>query len=129
MIPERIERIEELRSRLSGVRQSGAKIGFVPTMGALHAGHGALMDAARRECDCVVVSIFVNPIQFDNKEDYERYGRNLEADMAFAGSRGVDIVFAPSSEEMYPARADVFVEVPGVSESLCGAFRPGHFRG
>jgi pantoate--beta-alanine ligase len=107
----------------------GTKTGFVPTMGALHAGHGALLDAARRDCDVVVASIFVNPIQFDNKEDYERYGRNLEADIAFAASRGVDVVFAPGPEEMYPAGADVFVEVPGVSDGLCGAFRPGHFRG
>jgi pantoate--beta-alanine ligase len=127
--PEIIARIDELRSRLSAVRQRGGAIGFVPTMGALHAGHGALMDAARRDCDCVVVSIFVNPIQFDNKEDYERYGRNLEADIVFAGDRDVDVVFAPSREEMYPGGEHAFVEVPGVSEGLCGAFRPGHFRG
>jgi pantoate--beta-alanine ligase len=98
-------------------------------MGALHAGHGALMDAARRDCDVVVASVFVNPTQFNNKEDYERYGRNLEADVEFSGSHGVDVVFAPGLEEMYLAGADVFVEVPGVSEGLCGAFRPGHFRG
>jgi pantoate--beta-alanine ligase len=110
-------------------RQSGYKIGLVPTMGALHAGHGALMDAARRDCDVVVASVFVNPTQFNNKEDYERYARNLDADVAFAGRHGVDIVFAPGVEEMYPANADVFVEVPEVSEGLCGAFRPGHFRG
>jgi pantoate--beta-alanine ligase len=128
-MPEVIARIDELRGRLSGVRKNGGAIGFVPTMGALHAGHGALMDAARRDCDCVVVSIFVNPIQFDNKEDYKRYGRNLEADVAFAGGRGVDVVFAPSAEEMYPAGENTFVEVPDVSEGLCGAFRPGHFRG
>jgi pantoate--beta-alanine ligase len=127
--PEIVPHIDELRNRLSAVRQRGGAIGFVPTMGALHAGHGALMDAARRDCDCVVVSIFVNPIQFDNKEDYERYGRNLEADVAFAGGRGVDVVFAPSAEEMYPDGEHAFVEVPGVSEGLCGAFRPGHFRG
>jgi pantoate--beta-alanine ligase len=77
----------------------------------------------------VVVSIFVNPIQFDNKEDYERYARNLEADFAFAAGRGVDVVFAPNVEEIYPAGENTFVEVPGVSEGLCGAFRPGHFRG
>jgi pantoate--beta-alanine ligase len=127
--PEIIARIDELRSRLAAVRQNGGAIGFVPTMGALHAGHGALMDAARRDCDCVVVSIFVNPIQFDEKDDYERYARNLEEDVAFAAGRGVDIVFAPSAEEMYPAGENTFVEVPGVSEGLCGAFRPGHFRG
>jgi pantoate--beta-alanine ligase len=127
--PEIVSRIDELRNRLAAVRQRGGAIGFVPTMGALHAGHGALMDAARRDCECVVVSVFVNPIQFDNREDYERYGRNLEADVAFAGGRGVDVVFAPSAEEMYPAGESVFVEVPHVSEGLCGAFRPGHFRG
>jgi pantoate--beta-alanine ligase len=127
--PEVFASIDELRSRLAAVRQPGGAIGFVPTMGALHAGHGALMDAARRDCDCVVVSIFVNPIQFDNKEDYERYGRNIEADIEFAGGRGVDVVFAPSVEEMYPAGEHTFVEVPDVSEGLCGAFRPGHFRG
>jgi pantoate--beta-alanine ligase len=129
MRPEVIARIDELRGRLSGVRKNGGAIGFVPTMGALHAGHGALMDAARRDCDCVVVSIFVNPIQFDKKVDYEQYGRNLEADLAFAGSRGVDVVFAPNAQEMYPAGENTFVEVPDVSESLCGTFRPGHFRG
>ena len=129
MKPEVFARIDELRGRLGAVRQRGGVIGFVPTMGALHAGHGALMDAARRDCDCVVVSIFVNPIQFDNKEEYERYGRNLAADIAFAADRGVDVVFAPSAEEMYPASEDAFVEVPGISEGLCGAFRPGHFRG
>jgi pantoate--beta-alanine ligase len=123
--PEVIARIDELRRRLSGER----RIGFVPTMGALHAGHRALMDAARRECDCVVVSIFVNPIQFDNKEDYERYGRTLEADIALAAECGVDVVFVPSADEMYPAGDNTFVEVPDVSKGLCGAFRPGHFRG
>jgi pantoate--beta-alanine ligase len=127
--PEIVPHIDELRNRLSAVRQRGGAIGFVPTMGALHAGHGALMDAARRDCDCVVVSIFVNPIQFDNKEDYERYGRNLDADMTFAGDRDVDVVFAPSVGEMYPGGEHTFVEVPDVSEGLCGAFRPGHFRG
>ena len=129
MRPEIIRDIAGMRACLSAARQRGSKIGFVPTMGALHAGHGALMDAARRDCDVVAASIFVNPIQFDNKEDYEQYGQNLDADIAFATGRGVDIVFAPSPEEMYPAGADVFVEVPSVSESLCGSFRPGHFRG
>ena len=124
-MPEVIADIAGMRARLSGM----GKAGLVPTMGALHAGHGALMDAARRDCDCVVTSIFVNPIQFDNKEDYERYGRNLEADVAFAGRCGVDVVFAPSAEEMYPAGENTFVEVPEVSKGLCGAFRPGHFRG
>src|SRR5689334_24598193 len=115
-----------MRTRLALARQRGNQIGFVPTMGALHAGHAALMDAARRECDVVVASVFVNPTQFNNKEDYERYGRNLDADVAFCGIHDVTVVFAPEVEEMYPANGDVFVEVPGVSEGLCGAFRPGH---
>src|SRR6185437_4908751 len=126
---EVIRHITALRMRLVLTRQRGKKIGLVPTMGALHTGHGALMDAARRDCDVVVASVFVNPTQFNNKEDYERYGRNLDADVDFSGRHGVDIVFAPGVEEMYPAGSDVFVEVPGVSEGLCGAFRPGHFRG
>ncbi len=87
------------------------------------------MDAARRECDVVVASVFVNPTQFNNKEDYVRYERNLDADVDFSGRHGADMVFAPGVEEMYPVGAEVFVEVPGVSEGLCGAFRPGHFRG
>ena len=118
-----------MRTRLVLTRQRGKQIGFVPTMGALHAGHGALLDAARRDCDVVIASVFVNPTQFNNKEDYDRYGRNLDADVAFSAKHGVNIVFAPGVEEMYPSGADVFVEVPGVSEGLCGAFRPGHFRG
>jgi len=126
---EVIRHIAEMRTRLILTRQRGKQIGFVPTMGALHSGHGALMDAARRECDVVVASVFVNPTQFNNKEDYERYGRNLDADVAFSGEHGVDIVFAPGVEEMYPAGADVYVDVSQVSEGLCGAFRPGHFRG
>jgi pantoate--beta-alanine ligase len=98
-------------------------------MGALHAGHGRLMEVARRECDCVVVSIFVNPIQFDRGDDYERYPRTLSVDVEFCAARGVDIVFAPSAEEMYPRPQRTFVEVTQVSEPLCGQFRPGHFRG
>jgi pantoate--beta-alanine ligase len=104
-------------------------IALVPTMGALHAGHGALIDRARSDADVVVVSLFVNPIQFDRAEDYERYARVLEQDLEFCGARGVDAVFAPDVAEMYPTPQKTFVEVTGVSEHLCGAFRPGHFRG
>jgi len=126
---ELITDIASLRSRLSGVRKTGATIGFVPTMGALHAGHGALMDAAQLGCDFVVVSVFVNPIQFNNKEDFEKYARNLQTDLDFSSTHHVGVVFAPSQEEMYPAEQDTFVEVLKVSKGLCGEFRPGHFRG
>jgi pantoate--beta-alanine ligase len=98
-------------------------------MGALHEGHGALIDCARAACDIVVVTIFVNPVQFDRKEDYERYVINQEADLQFCSRRDVDIVFAPPVAEMYPEPVDSFVEVPDLSTHLCGAFRPGHFRG
>jgi pantoate--beta-alanine ligase len=106
-----------------------ATLGLVPTMGALHNGHGALLDEARRRCSLVVASIFVNPIQFDQKRDYELYPRVLEEDVAFCATRGVDYLFAPSNQEMYPEPQRVFVEVEGLTEHLCGASRPGHFRG
>jgi pantoate--beta-alanine ligase len=111
------------------VRRMGASVGLAPTMGALHEGHGRLIDAARRETDCVVVSVFVNPIQFDRPEDLERYPRALDADVRFSGDRGADIVFAPTTEQMYPKPQRAFVDVTRVSEGLCGSFRPGHFRG
>lgn len=129
MKPDLITTIAEIRALCLDLKQSGRKIGLVPTMGALHAGHGALMDRARCECDAVVVSIFVNPIQFDRKEDYDRYARNLAVDLAFCGQHGVELVFAPSPGEMYPHVQHTFVEVTGISEKLCGEFRPGHFRG
>ncbi len=127
--PELIATVAEIRRRLEPFRQSGDTIGLVPTMGALHAGHGALIDAARRDAGCVVVSIFVNPIQFDRKEDYNAYSIDLQLDLEFCRAREVDIVFAPPPEEMYPARQRTFVEVTGISDHLCGRFRPGHFRG
>jgi pantoate--beta-alanine ligase len=98
-------------------------------MGALHAGHGRLIETARRENDCVVVSVFVNPIQFDRRDDYDRYPRPLSNDVEFCSKMGVGFVFAPSIEEMYPRPQRTFVEVTEVSERLCGQFRPGHFRG
>ncbi len=119
----------ELRKLLAELRRPGVALGLVPTMGALHAGHGRLIEQARGDCGLVVVSIFVNPIQFNRQDDYERYPRTLDADLSFCKARGVDIVFAPSIEEMYPGRQRTFVEVERVSEKLCGKFRPGHFRG
>lgn len=98
-------------------------------MGALHAGHGRLLDTARLECACVVASIFVNRIQFDRGDDYDRYPRSLAADAEFCGAHGVDVVFAPSAAEMYPRTQLAFVEVTRITDHLCGQFRPGHFRG
>jgi pantoate--beta-alanine ligase len=121
--------IQELRGTLTPIRTAGRTIGLVPTMGALHAGHGRLIETARRENDCVVVSVFVNPIQFDRSDDYDRYPRPLSNDVEFCTRLGVDFVFAPSVGEMYPRPQRAFVEVTEVSERLCGQFRPGHFRG
>jgi pantoate--beta-alanine ligase len=104
-------------------------LGLVPTMGALHEGHGALLDAARRRCSTVVASIFVNPIQFNQQKDYELYPQSLEDDIAYCAARGVDYIFAPSAEEMYPEPQRAFVDVEGLTEHLCGRYRPGHFRG
>jgi pantoate--beta-alanine ligase len=124
-----------VESTIAGIRQAlgphrgrGA-VGFVPTMGALHAGHARLVEVAREQSSVVVVSIFVNPLQFDDPQDYERYQRNLDADVALAGKHGADLVFAPSAREMYAEEARTFVEVQGLSEHFCGAARPGHFRG
>jgi pantoate--beta-alanine ligase len=124
-----IQSILELRHTLADVRRAGRSIGLVPTMGALHAGHGRLIETARRHSDCVVVSIFVNPIQFNQRLDYDRYPRPLAEDLEFCSAGGVDIVFAPSIEEMYPSPQLAFVDVARVTEHLCGKFRPGHFRG
>ena len=107
----------------------GTTIGLVPTMGALHAGHAALIRAAATSCSAVAVSIFVNPTQFGPHEDYGRYPRSFDADCALAEAEGADLVFAPSVEEMYSAGATTYVEVAGLSERLDGASRPGHFRG
>jgi pantoate--beta-alanine ligase len=108
---------------------AGKVVGFVPTMGALHAGHVSLIDAAARRCDYVVVSIFVNPTQFGPGEDFEKYPRPLDQDLAFCREHGVDVVFAPSRAEMYPRENLTWVTVEKISEPLCGRFRPGHFRG
>jgi pantoate--beta-alanine ligase len=98
-------------------------------MGALHAGHGALIDHARAAADLLVVTLFVNPIQFDRKDDYEAYAKTLEADRAFCEARKVDVVFAPSAAEMYPSPVETYVNVPELSKHLCGASRTGHFQG
>jgi pantoate--beta-alanine ligase len=110
-------------------RAEGKRVGFVPTMGYLHGGHETLMRTARPECDILVVSIFVNPTQFGPNEDFSRYPRDLERDLAICGGVPVDYVFHPTPEEMYPAGSATFVEVERLTAGLCGASRPGHFRG
>jgi len=127
--PAWITGIREIRRTLAPVRHGGRTIGFVPTMGALHAGHGALIERARGESDFVVVSIFVNPLQFERRDDFEAYTLDSAADAAFCADRGVDAVFAPPPGEMYLPGRSTFVEVAGLSDHLCGPHRPGHFRG
>jgi pantoate--beta-alanine ligase len=108
---------------------AGSRVGFVPTMGALHAGHAELIRRMRGSCDLLVLSIFVNPTQFGPSEDLAKYPRTLEADLEIARSEGVDAVFFPTPERMYPPGYSTFVEESSLTGPLCGAFRPGHFRG
>lgn len=125
-------RLNEARSANWRERGEPITVGLVPTMGYLHDGHASLLKRAREECDIVVLSIFVNPIQFGPNEDFDRYPRDEERDLRIAEANGVDFVLLPSVEEMYPAPARnslTIVRVSGVSESLCGASRPGHFDG
>ena len=124
-----VHRVRELQGLADADRAAGRRIALVPTMGALHAGHLALVEAARRRAERVVVSIFVNPTQFGPGEDYAAYPRTFEADAAACREAGVDVVFAPATEELYPPGAQTTVEVERVSSPLCGATRPGHFRG
>ena len=124
--------IAELRSALAPARSSGATIGLVPTMGALHEGHLSLLRRARADCDVVVVSLFVNPTQFGEGEDFERYPRDERRDAALAAEAGADVLFAPGPGEMYPEGFSTSVTVPGLSEVLCGApdrRGPSHFDG
>jgi pantoate--beta-alanine ligase len=124
-----LKTIAETRSACACIRAEGKTLGLVPTMGALHEGHLSLVRAAQASCGAVAVSIFVNPTQFGPKEDFSAYPRSLEQDCRVLEAAGVDLVFAPSAEEMYPPGASTFVEVMGLSERLDGASRPGHFRG
>jgi pantoate--beta-alanine ligase len=121
--------VDELRQWSRAQRAAGRSVGLVPTMGALHAGHASLMRAAGTACGAVAVSIFVNPAQFGPNEDFARYPRRFDADCALAEAEGVNVIFAPAVEELYPAGAATFVEVEGLSNRLDGASRPGHFRG
>lgn len=124
-------KIADIRSQVAAWRAAGQKIAFVPTMGNLHAGHLALVTAAKQRAARVVVSIFVNPLQFGPNEDFAKYPRTLEADTTALRGAGADLLFVPEVGEIYPRgqQAATKVEVPEVSEGLCGAFRPGHFVG
>jgi len=123
--------VAELRSFTDAPRRSGRRIGFVPTMGNLHEGHLQLVRRARQESDLLVASVFVNPLQFGPGEDYDAYPRTFEADCTQLRTEGVDGVFAPAAREMYPDGMEhhTRVHVPGLSDILCGASRPGHFDG
>ncbi len=122
-------KLDEVRSLVRSARADGNSIGLVPTMGALHEGHASLISRARRDNDFVVLSIFVNPTQFGPSDDFEKYPRQLEQDAAIAEELGVDLIFAPTAEAMYPPDFVTYVEVEKLTAELCGAFRPGHFRG
>ncbi|MCS6949694.1 MAG: pantoate--beta-alanine ligase [bacterium] len=121
--------VREVRAWTKLAREDGKTIGFVPTMGYFHEGHLSLMRRAKAECDLCVVSLFVNPTQFGPTEDYQRYPRDFARDAAMAESVGVDLLFAPEVEEMYPNGYQTYVEVTEVTRRLEGAARPGHFRG
>ena len=121
--------VQEVRTHLAVPRHDQKRIGLVPTMGALHTGHAGLIENARSGSDFVVVSIFVNPLQFGPGEDYLRYPRPLEKDLDVCQRMGADLVFAPEVGDMYAVEQRTFVEVTRLGEHLCGPFRPGHFRG
>ncbi|MHC4264687.1 MAG: pantoate--beta-alanine ligase [Planctomycetota bacterium] len=121
--------IESVRETVKKARISGKKIGLVPTMGALHIGHVSLIETAAKNCDFVVVSIFVNPTQFAPDEDYEKYPRPIDEDLKICDEHNVDLVFMPKEGQIYPEQDLTWVEVEKLTEPLCGRFRPGHFRG
>lgn len=120
---------KEMQQRALAAKRSGQRIAFVPTMGYLHAGHLSLLQEGRQRGDLLVLSIFVNPTQFGPNEDLSSYPRALERDCELAASAGTDLVFAPAAAALYPADASTWVNVEGLTEVLCGASRPGHFRG
>ena len=124
-----IKTIKQVRQIIALQKKQGKRIGFVPTMGALHEGHLSLIRMAKKHSDFVVVSIFVNPTQFGPKEDYKKYPRNLKKDAALCQSAGADLIFSPSPEEIYPKGFSTYIDVEGLTQGLCGVSRPGHFRG
>lgn len=124
-----VHSIKEVRDIVKQWRKQGLSVGFVPTMGYLHEGHGSLVEMASKENDRIVVSIFVNPIQFGPKEDFLSYPRDLERDGKMVEAAGGDLIFNPSNEEMYLEDFSTYIDMNGITEGLCGAKRPGHFRG
>ncbi|WP_319202417.1 pantoate--beta-alanine ligase [uncultured Ilyobacter sp.] len=126
---EVLRSISEIKEKVNEWKSNGLSVGFVPTMGYLHAGHKSLIEKASSENDRVVVSVFVNPKQFDNENDLETYPSNLQGDKALVADAGGDIIFAPTAAEMYPDGFATLVDIEGLDKELCGATRPGHFRG
>jgi pantoate--beta-alanine ligase len=121
--------VDEIHAARRAAPRDGRSLGLVPTMGALHEGHLSLVRAAKAQCDRVTVSLFVNPLQFGPNEDLGKYPRNFDRDRGLLEQEGVDLLFAPTVEEMYPSGAVTYVTVGGLSDKLCGRSRPGHFRG
>jgi len=130
-MPKLFKKIKEIRSFLKELRrnESNLSVGFVPTMGYLHRGHMELVKLSKLQNEVTVVSIYVNPLQFGVGEDYERYPRDLKRDLAMCEEAGVDVVFAPEDQEMYPELPKVKIDIPGLTDRLEGAYRPGHFNG
>lgn len=126
---EIITDVKEMQARCLAAREAGKRIAFVPTMGYLHNGHRSLLDEGRKCGDLLVLSIFVNPTQFGQGEDFESYPRDLTRDAALAEGAGVDWIFAPEARQMYPRGYATYVDVEGLTDTLCGRSRPGHFRG
>ncbi|MEO0097074.1 MAG: pantoate--beta-alanine ligase [candidate division WOR-3 bacterium] len=124
-----VKKIKEMQKIADRLRERGRIIGFVPTMGYLHEGHLSLVKIAKRKSDICVVSIFVNPLQFGPKEDYQTYPRNFKRDKKLLAELGVDIIFYPNEKEMYPEPCFTYVQIKKLSEGLCGHSRPGHFEG
>jgi pantoate--beta-alanine ligase len=129
MLTPAVTTIADIRTAVADARKRGLTVALVPTMGALHEGHAALVRAAKRDAGFVVVSIFVNPTQFGPNEDFAKYPRTLEADQKVCHDAGADVIFAPTAAEMYPREPVTFVEVTKLQDELCGPLRPGHFRG
>jgi pantoate--beta-alanine ligase len=119
----------EMKNLSMTMQRSGSSVGLVPTMGALHKGHVSLLDRIKDTCDFSVMSIFVNPVQFGPKEDFQKYPRPFDDDCEIAEKAGCDVIFAPSKEDMYPENYFTYVNVENITDGLCGASRPGHFRG
>ena len=124
-----IKSIDEMQKISKAYKKNGKTIGFVPTMGYLHEGHISLIRCAKKENDIVIVSIFVNPLQFGENEDLDKYPRDIKRDLTICNNEGVDVVFNPSYEDMYPEGFQTYVVVEELTKGLCGDYRPGHFRG